>query len=258
MKICLDAGHGKNQNRSPALPGYYEGNRMFVLQGFLKTALEHYGINVVCTRSRLEDDPSLYTRGAAAKGCDLFLSLHSNAVGNEQNDTVDRVCVIHPVDGRGNALSQILGEVITDVMGTAQQPRIYVRWNSAHNADYYGVIRYSGNVGVTGLILEHSFHTHRRSAQWLSEDDNLRLLAEAEAACIAEYYGLEAPEMRYELLKDVKSEFYRPTLDKLLEQGILRGKGGTGEETVIDFGEDALRLLALLDRAGLFDRTQEN
>ena len=253
MKICLDAGHGKFQNRSPALPEYYEGNRMFLLQNFLKQALEHYGIEVVCTRGQVEEDPSLYSRGMAAKGCDLFLSLHSNAVGSTANDTVDRVCVIHPVDGRGKALSQTLAEVITDVMGTSQQPKVYVRWNSSHNADYYGVIRYSGQAGVTGLILEHSFHTHSRSAHWLMDDNNLRALAGAEAACIAEYYGLEAPEMRYELLKDVTSPFYRPTLEKLLTQDSLRGKGGTGEDTVIDLGEDALRILALLDRAGLFD-----
>ena len=64
----------------------------------------------------------------------------------------------------------------------------------------YGVIRYSANVGVTGMILEHSFHTNTRMTNWLLQDDNLRLLAQAEAACIAEYYGLQAEAARYELL----------------------------------------------------------
>ena len=253
MKLCLDAGHGRNQNRSPAVPEYYEGNRMFVLQEYLKAALEHYGAEVVCTRETMEDDPSLYTRGTMAKGCDLFLSLHSNAVGGSGcNDNVDYVRVFHPVSGQGKALAELLAEVITAVIGTKQQPKIGVRWNSTNNADYYGVLRYSAGVNTTGLLLEHSFHTNPATARWLMEDENLRRLADAEAACIAEYYGWEAPEMRYELLKDVKNPFYRPTLDKLTEKGILNGRSGTGEETVIDLGEDAIRVLVLLDRAGLF------
>ena len=38
-----------------------------------------------------------------------------------------------------------------------------------------------------------------------------------------------------------------------LQRGLLRGKGGEGEETVLDLGEDALRLLVILDRAGVFE-----
>lgn len=64
--------------------------------------------------------------------------------------------------------------------------------------------------------------------------------------------GKEDEEMRYEKLKDVKSKEYRATLDKLLAKGIIKGKGGSGEETVIDLGEDAVRLLVMLDRAGIF------
>ena len=59
--------------------------------------------------------------------------------------------------------------------------------------------------------------------------------------------------MRYERLKDIQNPFYRPTIDKLMEKEILRGKGGSGEETVLDLGEDAIRLLVMLDRAGVFD-----
>ena len=188
-----------------------------------------------------------------AKGCDLFLSLHSNAVGGNANESVDYVRVYYPVSGNGKALAQALSEVIASAMGTRQSPQILVRWNSAKNADYYGVIRYSSNVGVTGMILEHSFHTNTRMTNWLLQDDNLRLLAQAEAACIAEYYGLQAEAARYELLKDVKNPRYRAALDKLGARGLLLGKGGAGEGLILDLGEDALRILALLDRMGLLD-----
>lgn len=253
MKICLDAGHSIGYNPSPADPTYREGTRMFDLQTYLKPALERYGFEVVCTRQRAEDNPSLYTRGTMAKGCDLLLSLHSNAVANERNDTVDYVRVYYPVSRRGQALAKALSETIASEMGTEQLPQFVVRWNSAGNADYYGVIRYAASVGVCGMILEHSFHTHPRTTAWLLSDENLRALAEAEAAVIAEYYGMEESEMRYAQLKDVTNESYRPTVDKLLEKGFLRGKGGSGEETVLDLGEDAVRLLVILDRAGVFD-----
>ena len=192
-----------------------------------------------------------------AGGCELLLSLHTNAVGSERNDMVDYVRVYYPISRRGQALAQALSEVIAAVMGTSQQPQFVVRKNGAGNADYYGVIRYAAAVGTCGMILEHSFHTHPRTTAWLLSDENLQRLAEAEAALIAEYYGLEEPEMRYELLKDVKSEFYRPTLEKLLKLDILRGKGGEGEDTILDLGEDAVRLLVLLDRAGLFPAAEE-
>lgn len=255
MKICIDAGHDLGCNPSPADPAYCEGTRMFELQGYLSAALMRYGFEVVCTRQRVEDNPSLYRRGRAAEGCELLLSLHSNAVGdNGCNSAVDYVAVFYPISRRGQKLAQALSERIAAVMGTSQPPEFLVRRNSEGTVDYYGVIRHAVEVGAIGMILEHSFHTNPRSTRWLLSDANLRRLAEAEAALIAEYYGMEEQEMRYELLKDIKNEFYRPTVERLLEKGVIRGKGGDGEETVIDLGEDALRLLVMLERAGVFEK----
>ena len=64
--------------------------------------------------------------------------------------------------------------------------------------------------------------------------------------------GEEEAEMRYEKLKDVKNKEYRATLDKLIANGIINGKSGSGEDLVIDLGEDAVRLLVVLDRSGLW------
>lgn len=252
MKICIDAGHSLGQNISPADPAYSEGTRMFRLQKFLRQALERYGAEVICTRQRVEDNPNLYERGQMAKGCALLLSLHSNAVGEQVNDNIDYVRVYYSVNRRGQALAQAMSELIASVMGTRQLPQYLVRYNGAGDRDYYGIIRHGVEAGAVSLLLEHSFHTNREMTRWLMVDEHLYRLAEAEAALIAEYYALEEPEMRYEMLKDIKSEFYRPTVEKLLERDLLRGKGGQGEETIIDLGEDALRLLVVLDRAGLF------
>ena len=56
-----------------------------------------------------------------------------------------------------------------------------------------------------------------------------------------------------ELLKDVRCPAYRATLEKLARRGLLDGWCGEGESLRLDLGEDSLRLLTLLDRAGVFD-----
>lgn len=252
MKICIDAGHGEGYNQSPAVPAYREGTRMFVLQRYLVSELERYGFEVICTRKTLQDDPDLAQRGQMSKGCDLLLSLHSNAVGAEKNETVDYVRVYYPVSGIRGDLAGEMADLIAAVMGTNQAPQHLQRWNSNHNADYYGIIRHAVAVGTPALLLEHSFHTNTRSTEWLLRDENLHRLAAAEAALLAEYYGMEEKKLRYELLKDIQDKIYRPVVEKLLRLDYLRGKGGCGEETIIDLSEDALRILVILDRAGVF------
>lgn len=62
----------------------------------------------------------------------------------------------------------------------------------------------------------------------------------------------------YKYLKDVTQKWYRPTLDKLIEYKFLTGKGGKGENTIIDLTEDSIRVLVYLDRAGVWDMMHNN
>lgn len=244
MKVCIDAGHTAGENPSPADPRYCEGSRMFVLQRYLRAALSRYGIDVVCTRQSLTDAPSMEQRCAIAAACDLVLSLHTAWAGTGVCSTVDHVRVFHPA-GKGQALAQELSEVIAAVMGTEQSPQTM-------DSASFPIL----DCAPVGLVVQHSFHTHPQRAAWLCDDENLQTLAVAEAALVAEFYGLEAPEVRYELLKDVKSQLYRPSLERLLAQGLLPNRGGRGEDTVLDLGEDALRLLVLLEQAGVFRKAE--
>lgn len=79
----------------------------------------------------------------------------------------------------------------------------------------------------------------------------------AVAAKVHEDDGKEETEMRYNTLADLKADknnapYYLPTVEKLLAKGILRGKGGEGDNTILDLGEDAIRILVTLDRAGVY------
>lgn len=50
-------------------------------------------------------------------------------------------------------------------------------------------------------------------------------------------------------------KIYRDTVDKLIANGILKGREGTGENLVLDMSEDVVRLLVILDRADIFTKT---
>lgn len=194
IKICLDAGHYAKYNRSPAVPEYYESDMNWKLHLLLKKYLEEYGCEVTTTRADKDKDLGLTARGKKAKGCDLLLSLHSNAVGNGVREDVDYPVVYVPINGTGTELGNKLAKCIESVMETKQNGRANSRKSDNGNWDYYSVIYGAVAVGVPGLILEHSFHTNTRSTKWLMDDNNLDKLAKAEADIIAAHFGVKKPE----------------------------------------------------------------
>lgn len=192
MKICLDAGHYGKYNQSPADPRYYESDVMWKLHLLLKKYLEEYGITVFTTREKQEKDRGLYDRGAASAGSDLFISIHSNAVGSNVNDRIDYPVSYCAINHSADTIGLILATVVEQVMETSQPARI--EHLEGNRGDYYGVLRGATAVGTPALILEHSFHTNTAMTAWLLNDQNLERLASAEAEAIAEYYGISEPE----------------------------------------------------------------
>lgn len=195
-KVCLDAGHYGKYNRSPVVPSYYESDMVWKLHLMLKKYLEQLGIQVITTRSNKDKDLALVSRGMASKGCDLFLSLHSNACGSE---SVNYAAIYHltndvttDIDDLSKDFANKIAPVIGGVMGVgykvltraAQSDR---NKDGMKNDNYYGVLHGARMAGTPGLILEHSFHTNKNATLWLLQDANLDRLAKAEAQCIAEW-----------------------------------------------------------------------
>lgn len=191
MKICLDAGHYGKYNPSPVVKGYYEAEMAWKLHLLLKTELESYGCQVITTRGDQAKDLEVSKRGKAAQGCDLFISLHSNATA-DCSASADYPIVYGQISGIADALAEKLANRIAEVMQTKQSGRVGHR--KGNNGDYYGVLRGSAAVGVPGLLIEHSFHTNERSAKWLMDENHLRQLAKSEAEVIAKHYGLQKPK----------------------------------------------------------------
>lgn len=204
ITVCLDAGHYGKYNRSPAVKTYYESEAMWKLHLLLKAALERWGIRVITTRENRKKDREVFSRGYASKGCQLFLSLHSNAVGSKVNESVDYPVAYHltddtstDIDDTSKALAKLLAPVIAATMGTRQPGQAKSRLASGDknkdgvkNDNYYGVLNGARQAGTPGLILEHSFHTNTRATQWLLDESNLEKLAQAEARVIAAFFGL--------------------------------------------------------------------
>lgn len=188
----------------------------------LKKELEKYGFEVITTRNDKNVDLPLDTRGIKSKGCDLFISLHSNACGDE---SVDRAVVIPyqdlnwtSIDDKSREIAEKLGACVMNVMWLSSY-QIYPRkadydrdGNGKLDDEYYGVLYGARKVGTPGVIVEHGFHTNTKCAKWLSVDSNLEKLAKAEAEVIADYFGMKE-----------KKEWYTDAQRWAVENGITDG-----------------------------------
>ena len=193
IKICLDAGHvGSKYNQSPVVKTYYESAMVWKLHLKLKAELETRGFEVITTRADIDTDLGVYERGAASKGCNVFISLHSNACSTE---SVDYPVVYRAYDNLNDVdvLALQIAKKIGELMGTNQAGRTATRKNSA-GGEYYGVLRGARAVGTPFyMLIEHSFHTNTAATKWLSVDANLDKLAVAEAELLADYFGVNDP-----------------------------------------------------------------
>ena len=112
----------------------------------------------------------------------------------------------------------------------------YVQWYAQYNktADISGwdVWQYSSTAKLGGHSCNFDVNTLENAALLTGDSP-----AEEPAASNGYYYYLkEVPEM------------YRPTLDKLIAAGKLRGRSGSGEDLVLDMSEEMVRVLVILNR----------
>ena len=131
MKICIDAGHYGKYNLSPADSRYYESELTWKLHLMQKKYLEAYGVEVVTTRPDLNKDRGLYDRGAASRGCTLFISDHTNAVGAGVDNSVDYPAAYCAINGSADGIGMALAQCVERVMGTRQQARIRQRYTAS-------------------------------------------------------------------------------------------------------------------------------
>ena len=189
--VVLDPGHGPLTNAYPAASGYYEGTQMYKLMLVLKKRLEESGIKVITTRKQLSDDPALSDRGATAgkNKADLFISLHSDAVGNYVASAKGVSAYYSIQDSATNKpLAAKISASLSALIGTRDRGAL-TRLGS-NNLDYYGVIRSSAASGCkNAFLVEHGFHTNTDDVKWLISDNKLAQIAEVWTKILCEYFG---------------------------------------------------------------------
>lgn len=198
-RICLDPGHAGSNYNAGAVKGYYESAIVWKLTMYEKEFLEKMGHEIVLTRANINDNPSLTVRGQKAKGCDLFVSNHTNACGTP---SVTRAVGIYmtdklgtDVDDKSKELAVKMAQTVDKSMGNIGH-QVYSKLsdkdrdgNGLKDDNYYGVLHSAFVTGVPGIIMEHGFHTNVGVCNWLMNDANLRKLAEDCAKCIAAFVG---------------------------------------------------------------------
>jgi len=206
MKICLDPGHYGSDYNPGVAAGYVESNFTWRYYLLMKERLERYGVEVVCTRASKDDYPKnpkgddwLKERGRRSKGCDLFISIHSNAAVDEKTQQIkpeiNSVFIHWSVRSGGEEIGKKIGNALTmffrSEWGSCQAPTMYERESSTYPGyDWFGVLKGAAEVGVPGIIVEHSFHTNPIYCEWAMQPGNCEKMADIEVSAIAEYYGL--------------------------------------------------------------------
>ena len=180
----VDCGHKTGDNRSPVVPGYSEGNQMWVLGQYLIEELHKLGRTTKTTKRSRDENPSVTARGRMAAGCKIAVSEHSNAGGLGKTDRAVGICMVDddcgPIDELSRELARRLAAASSEVMGLKDAPQVYERrsgkdrdGDGLKNDDYYGFPYGAHQEGVVAVIVENGFHDHGPTAKWLLIDSNL-------------------------------------------------------------------------------------
>lgn len=193
MKICLDPGHYGNNYNPGVAAGYVESNFTWTYFFLMKERLERYGVEVIGTRAEKAEDMPLQTRGKCSEGCDLFISIHSNAVDNKPE--MNAVFTHWSVRSGGEGIAKKIGNTLTAFFrsewGYCLDPLMYAEESTKHPGyDYFGVLKGAASVGTPAIIVEHSFHTNPKYCEWAMTPGNIEKMADVEVGAIAQYYKL--------------------------------------------------------------------
>lgn len=212
LKIVIDPGHYTGYNKGVAA-GYCEGNAVYKLAQYLKEELQSGTdqVEVIVTKGTMEENTGVFERGKVAvnAGATVFLSLHSNAVGDAAKYekaygvSVYRSLFLPDSEDLGKKLADAVVAVMAPVTGVTYSRGVLTRKSNTTGKDYYGVIRGAVNSAGTvaqasagtvkhAFIIEHGFHTNSRECAFLAVDDNLKKIARAEANTIKEHFGIIA------------------------------------------------------------------
>lgn len=199
--VMIDPGHGGAETGAISADGsIIEKDVNLKIANQLAIQLEQKGIKVYITRGELSDEEtmSLDDRVALAeeRKADLYISLHNNA---NYKDYSGAEIYVSGRNTQSAKRAHSLAESMLAELGNAGMRRrgVFYRMSQAGFGDesgqlydYYAVIRMSDHLGIPALLVEHAF-LNELDRDFITSDDRIKQIAEAEAKAIFAYFNIE-------------------------------------------------------------------
>ncbi len=213
LHIVLDPGHGGIQSGAER-DSVEEKDLNIKIAHYLKAELEKYeGVTVTLTR---DDDETVEleerTEIALDENADVLISLHNNSTGpccpydngstvlvakgnyNTEDETKEQMAEEEQKLGC-NILNELEAVGLTNQGLLLRDSEADERYEDGTLADYYAIIRNGVLKNLPSILIEHAFLDNDSDYDtYLSSDEGLRTLAQADARGIARYYQLISKE----------------------------------------------------------------
>ena len=223
--VCLDPGHGPgNVNGSP--DGLYKEHEFTMdLCNRMKPILEGKGVEVVLTRTA-STYPSLTARASISNraGADLFVSIHSNAVGGGAWMT-PRGFVAYTSGGPESAERNKAAVAIINAVHAAG----VVLFGTG--APYHSPFTVLTATTAPAVLLECGFHTNREDVALLSDSAYRDKLAQAICTGILNYLDVEDVTEPESGKPDQPSIWAETAWYKAVQKGLFDGTSPQGPLT---------------------------
>lgn len=208
LVVVIDPGHGGTELGANVKDAngkrVYEKNMNLKMASAMYNKLSQYaGVKVYMTR--IDDSTvTLASRLKYAKsvGCDVLYSLHVNAKGDAQKETEGVSALISKGAYRpslaktAKGITDLALQYVTSASGMSNNGDLYrtsgsKKYANGAKADYYYIVRQATAYNFVGFIMEHGFIDNANDFNTLNDDDNLKLIGEADAQAVIDYYNLQ-------------------------------------------------------------------
>ena len=244
--VCLDPGHGvESPGKCSPDKSYYEHEFALDMGRRIQAHLERCGIRVVLTRTDEHcptgkaDTNDLLKRVAIsdAAGADLFVSIHSNASGNEWSNASG--LMIYTSAGPETASRNVAAKAVLSRMTAAG---VELRGSPLVHDIELVVTR---KTVAPAMLIEYGFHTSRTEVALLKKSSYRAKLAEATAKGVCDFLGVAwAAESAGEGMDTGAADWAATAWEKAKSKGVLDGTRPTDPVT-------RQELAVVLDRLNL-------
>lgn len=254
LTVVLDAGHDSTHHGA-SRSGLKEEELTLKIAQYCKAELEQYqGVDVYLTRSSnacpnpgTSSTMDNYYRmvWASNMGADVYISLHLNVSQSAATSGVEVYAQNSGYRPDLSAESHSLSQSIANVLQWIGLSNAGVKIRNSDDGstypdgsvtDYYSVNHNSKLLGFPGIIVEHAYLTNAGDIQrFLGNESGLQQLGLADAAGIANYYGLSKEDYsaafdasyyynNYADLQAVYGYDEKALLDHFLNYGLAEGR----------------------------------